>query len=358
MKNAPFLNLVLAVLLVIAVGWLLYVGQNILLPILTAVIAVYIIVTAADALGRLPVLRVLPIFVLRLLILAGFIIAILAFAVVIAATVRDIVEVAPAYQANLQNLVQQVSGRFDVDSQQLWDEFRDVTIGQISLQTVLLSVLGGFTSVGASVFLVIIYAAFLIGERGGFSQKIMAAMGDEERGRTTLAMITDMNRKIGDYLAIKTLINIILGVLSYAVLWSLDVDFALFWAVTIALFNYIPYVGSYIGVAMPVILSLAQFASIPMTLLLTALLTVMQVFVGNYLDPMLVGRQMNMSPFVVMVALSVWATLWGIPGAILAVPLTSVLAIILSSFDSTRFVAVLLAERIDEDPTGRKIHRI
>jgi predicted PurR-regulated permease PerM len=81
---------------------------------------------------------------------------------------------------------------------------------------------------------------------------------------------------------------------------------------------------------------------------LSAFLITVQFLLGNYVEPRFVGRQVNLSPLVVLVALSVWTALWGIPGAILAVPMTSVVAIVLSSFDSTRFIAVLLAERIEE----------
>jgi len=63
------------------------------------------------------------------------------------------------------------------------------------------------------------------------------------------------------------------------------------------------------------------------------------------LEPRWIGRQLNMSPFVVLVALSVWASLWGVPGAILAIPMTSILIIVTSNFDATRFIAVLLSER-------------
>ncbi len=159
--------------------------------------------------------------------------------------------------------------------------------------------------------------------------------------------MTDINLQIRQYLAVKTLINLILGLVSYSILLLLGVDFTLFWAVTIALLNYIPYVGSYIGVAFPVILSLGQFASLPTTFVLLVLLTSAQVFVGNVLEPRWIGRQLNMSPFVVLVALSVWSALWGIPGAILAVPMTSILMIITSNFEATRFVAVLLSERVN-----------
>jgi len=107
-------------------------------------------------------------------------------------------------------------------------------------------------------------------------------------------------------------------------------------------------VGSLLGVLFPVVLSFAQFVSLPLTLSLSAFLITVQFLLGNYVEPRFVGRQVNLSPLVVLVALSVWTALWGIPGAILAVPMTSVVAIVLSSFDSTRFIAVLLAERIEE----------
>jgi predicted PurR-regulated permease PerM len=67
----------------------------------------------------------------------------------------------------------------------------------------------------------------------------------------------------------------------------------------------------------------------------------------------MIGRQLNLSPFVVLVALSLWSTLWGLPGAILAIPMTSMLAIILAAFPGTRFIAVLLAERVENGAPER-----
>jgi hypothetical protein len=158
-------------------------------------------------------------------------------------------------------MVAALAQRFDVEAQRIWAEIRAVTLDRIDLQRVVLSALGGFTSVGITVFLVVIYAGFLLGERGTFPAKISTALTDPESAAKALRVITDINSQISQYLAVKTLINLILGVLSFSILWLLEVDFALFWAITIALLNYIPYVGSYLGVAFPVILSLGQFAS-------------------------------------------------------------------------------------------------
>ena len=349
MKDAPLLNLTLAIVLAFLIGALLVIGRPILLPIVTAIIAVYIMLSASRAMQRVPVVGLLPLPVLRFLVMLVFALAIVIFAIVIAATVREISSVAPVYEANLDSMFHQIADRFDFESQDIWDELHAVTIERIDFNALVLSLLGSFTNVSAAVFLVIIYAAFLMAERADFEHKIKVSLGSEAQAQKTLGIVSEINRKISDYLAIKTLINLILGVVSFVVLWALGIDFALFWAIAIALLNYIPYVGSYLGVMFPVALSLAQFGSLGYTVLLTALLVGCQFVLGNIVEPRMIGRQMNLSPFVVLIALSVWTAIWGIPGAILAIPMTSILAIILAGFDSTRFMALLLAERVDED---------
>ena len=99
-------------------------------------------------------------------------------------------------------------------------------------------------------------------------------------------------------------------------------DFALFWAVLIALFNYIPFIGTF-AIIFPIFLSLAQFGSLTTTLILAALLLMAQLISDNVLEPKLFSRQLNLSPFVIIVALSFWSAIWGLPGAILAIPITS-----------------------------------
>ena len=74
-----------------------------------------------------------------------------------------------------------------------------------------------------------------------------------------------------------------------------------------------------------------------------ACLTVAQVFVGAYLEPRMMGREFNLSPFVVLLALAFWSTLWGLPGALLAVPMTASLVLVLSEIKSTRPIAVMLS---------------
>ena len=346
MRQTLFSNFVLGVILVFCLGWLLVIGRPILLPIVTAAISAYVIVSATQRLKRLRLLRHLPMAALRGAVLIAFTVAFLSLAVVIASTIGQIASVAPQYQANFVTLVDRFAERFGFESADVWEGLHAATIERVDMQSVLLTLLGSFTSLGSGIFLVVLYTGFLLAERSNFDAKLTEAFPDNESAARLRSAVSRINERISDYLAVKTLVNIILGGVSYVILLGFDVNFAVFWAVAIGLLNYIPYLGSLLGVMFPVVLSLAQFGSIGSTLVLAAFLTAAQVLVGSIIDPRMVGKQVNLSPFVILVSLSVWAALWGIPGAILAIPLTSMLAIVLSSFDSTRFVAVLMADQV------------
>lgn len=351
-EPSRFVTLVLAVVLAFVVGWLLVIGQGILLPIFAAVIAVYVLTAAADAMERVPVLRRLPLFLRRLLVLIGFTMSFVALGIVIVVTVNQLIELVPVYRQNLETLAIQFADLIGMKEHPTWDDIHEATIGRINIRGLLTTTLGSVANLGTTTFLVVVYAVFLMSERGTFVGKLGAAFPQGDSAELTTQLVTDINRRIGEYLAIKTLVNVILGAVSYVVLLIMGVDFALFWAVMIGLFNYIPYVGSLIAVALPVILSLAQFGSVATTVVLAALLIIPQVFVGNFLEPKLLSKQLNLSPFVVLVALAVWTAMWGLPGAILAIPMTSMLAIIFAAFPATRFIAVLLSERVDERHHG------
>ena len=336
------LVLAAAVLLVVLVGWLMKIGQDILIPILTAVISVYILTSAADALGRIPGVRLLPSGARRLLVLLAFAAAVAVLASVVIVTAQQLVAKAPSYQANLEQIVAKISSMLGARTHPTWQTIREATVDRINVEKLIGTVVGSVGSIAGAVFAVVIYAVFLMAERNDFPKKLAAAIPEYQRVEHTCAILIDINKRIGDYLAVKTLINAILALISFAILWFWNVDYAVFWALLIGLLNYIPYVGSLLGVVFPVLLTLAQFGSLQSTLIVAAFLTTAQMWVGNALEPRMIGNKVNLSPFVVLVSLSVWSSLWGLPGAILAIPMTSMLSIVLGAFATTRPIAVLL----------------
>lgn len=341
-----FQTFVMAVLLIMLLGWLLQAGKGIALPILGAIMWLYIINGAANALGRVPLIKHLPLFVRRMLIFITFIIGFALFGGAMLITVERILENFSLYQANLEIILQKILDYFGLEKTTNFQMFQNLEQGQPKFQGVMAIIILSLGSIGSTVSLILIYATFLMAERGGISAKLAAALPSQHEVTRTQAILHDINNKIGDYLAAKTLVNIILAVISFAIIKAFGIPNALFWALLIGLLNYIPYIGSLIAVMFPVFLTLAHSGQIGHTLAVAAALTAAQWLVGSVLEPRMIGKRVNLSPFVVIVSLSIWYGLLGVGGAILAVPLTSMLAIILAAFEPTKPYAILLAQDI------------
>lgn len=353
-RGAPsWLAIPAALLTVVLTLVLLEIGQEVLLPILLAVIAVYVLIETERFLAALPVLRQMPRFILRLLVLVAFLALLGAFGLVIEGTLRQIAEAAPRYEANFETMFTDLAARLGVDGEALWQGIAARVSEAVDLEALLGFALSSAGNFGMLLFLVAIYASFLMAERNTLQEKFARIFRAPEDAARAARIVKEINDGIGGYLATKTLLNVAVGLMSYVVLVLFGVDFALLWALIIGLLGYIPYVGSYVGVAFPVLLSLAQFGSLGTTLLLTAALTAIQLWEGNWFEPKVIGKKSNLSPFVVLVALGAWSALWGAPGAIFAVPLTSMIVIVCGAFEQTRWVPILLsqdARRIGRDP--------
>lgn len=336
-------TLVFILLFIILSGWLLTIGQNFLLPLFAAVISMYILGSLTKWLGTLALLKKSPEWLRRLLVLAGFIVVVLGLSHIVITTGERIVNSAAAYQHNLEKMIIDINAKFGGTHDPDWQWLREITLGRLDMRALFTTLMSSLSSLTGAVVLVVVYAMFLINERGQFSNKFAQAFPGQGADQTK-QLLLDINQKIGEYLAIKTLINVILAVISLVIMWLCGVEYALFWALVIGLLNYIPYIGSLLGVIFPVLLTLLQFGSIERTLLVAVLLTCAQMYVGNILEPKMIGKQVNLSPFVTLVSLSLWSSLWGVAGAVLAIPLTSMLVIILGAFELTRPFAILLVD--------------
>ncbi|RRD46179.1 AI-2E family transporter [Tessaracoccus sp. OH4464_COT-324] len=348
------LNITLGTFLAVLLGWLLYLGQNLLIPIVIALLFAYLLFAVDELMGRAPVVRHLPLWLRRVVLVLAAIAVLSALAALITVTVQELVARAPHYQVNLERLIGEVARMVGFERVPDWETIRQQVVGRINIQAWLTSAAGQIGSIGGVLFLIIIYIAFLLSERDEFVEKLDAAFPEPEKARRIKQVIGAINERVGQYLATKTLVNALLGLASYVIMLAFGLDNAAFWALVIALLNYIPYIGSIIALILPVALSIVQFGSWPMTIGLYACLQVLQLIVGNFLEPAMVGRKVNQSAFVVLVALSFWSAIWGITGAILAVPLTSILMIIFNEIPATRPLAVLMSERVRHTSKSRK----
>ena len=348
MINERFWSFVHGVFLALIIGWVLHIGQDIFIPIIFSVLVGFVIIGMTRMLAKVPVLG--P----RLSIQVRYIVAALIMAVGLVsvvwlqfANVGRAVALAPQYQDSLLNSIQNLAVTLGLESEPSWKSLRQQFLAQVSIQRLVGGTLGSVLSIVATLIVVFLYVAFLLVEQRSFAAKIKNISDDPGQVAFIRQMITNVNGKIGTYLALKTLLSVVLGILSWAIMAFFGMEFAVFWGVLIALLNYVPYIGSFLSVFLPAVFAILQFGNLNSVLAVMVPLSIVQFANGNFLDPYLMGNSLNLSPFVILVSLTVWSALWGIPGAFLAVPMTAVMVMIFAEFPGTRPFAVLLSRKGD-----------
>ncbi len=326
----------------VLVFWILWLGQNLLVPFVLAVFLFYLINTLADTirlipLGPLKIHRFIAILVALsiILVFASFLVSILT------ENINAVIAKAPEYQRNFD----QISARI-AQSLRLEDEptFQDI-FGQVNLRSMLGNLAAAVAGIAGSTGFILVYLIFLFLEQTTFRPKIRALFPTQRRQAAIHSAITEIRRPIQRYLGIKTATSAATGVCSYLILIWVGIDFAGFWAVLIFVFNYIPTIGSIVATLFPALLALFQFPDQygPFFAVLLGV-GALQLLIGNYIEPRIMGTGLGLSPLIIILSLTLWGSLWGIVGAILAVPITVIVTIILSKFETTRPIAVLLSK--------------
>ena len=332
------------VALTLMIGWILVIARPIILPVVASVVVAYVVLGLAELIGRAPGLAAVP-AALRYALAVALSLGVMALIVwMIVQNVAQLSTLLPRYQEQFLALIQRGAVAIGLDDEPSWQSLRRDLVGQLDLHRVILSSVVSVASIIGTFAVILIYAGFILSEQKAFANKI-ARLSDQPAKVTQIQqVIRDVNSRIGTYLVMKTLINITLGLASYVILRVYGIELAGFWALLIGLFNYIPYLGGILGVGLPTLLALVQFGEIWPVVVFVLVMCIPQVMLGNFIEPWLMGTSLNLSPFVILVSLVAWASIWGIAGAILSVPIMAILVIVFTEFDATRPLAILLSK--------------
>ena len=214
---------------------------------------------------------------------------------------------------------------------------QDISIENAVKKLPFFSVAGNITLAAGSflgnLFLVIVFVFFfLLGET--------VSMTDDNQ------LISQMKHNISRYVATKFLTSLVTGIFVFILLVSFRVEMAFLFGVLTVLFNFIPTIGSIIATGLPVPVILLQFGFDWQLWAVLAVSMVIQIAIGNVIEPKLMGERMDLHPITVLLFLMFWGLVWGLPGMFLAVPITAVLKIVLSRIETTQTLAELMAGRI------------
>ena len=249
----------------------------------------------------------------------------------------------PQYADRLQQTWQTASS---------WLQDRGIPVQAGSSQTVWREILGraansirGLLGSASLVVLVLSLLALLLLEVDDYRDRAQAAFSPYG-GRHIIHAFSSMSQKLRRYFTVMTFTSLITGVLTLLWCWLLGVDLAIVWALVAFVLNFVPTLGSIVAAILPAIAALLFQG--PTRAIITLIgLAVIQTILGNFVDPKLQGKYLQLSPFMALLSIIFWGWVWGIPGAFIGVPMTTAIILLTSEFRTTRPIAILMGDTQD-----------
>ena len=337
-QNQTILPVWLRVLLGLAAFVIIVAGMKasaaILVPFL---LALFLAIIAAPVLYFLQTKGIPPIAamsIVTLLILAVGTVLV----TILAQTLPNLAQSLPEYETHLQQLMQSLQAKL---------QERNIPVDNLSLERYLnpgtaVGILGGLvsqtTSILANSFLIFLTTVFILLEASLFHNKLRTAFSGNTASIEKLEKIT---AQVQQYMGIKTFTSLLTGVLCAILFLACGVQYAILWGLLTFVLNFVPSIGAFLAAVPPILLALMQ-QGFRTAVVVAVGCVIINVILGNFLEPRMMGQKLGLSTLVVFLSLIFWGWVLGPVGMLLSVPLTMAVKIVLQSNDDTRWLAILL----------------
>jgi predicted PurR-regulated permease PerM len=193
---------------------------------------------------------------------------------------------------------------------------------------------GGTTAFVSEAIVVIVLLYFLLASGDLFLRKLIKVLPTFKDKKRAVEIAREIEHNISTYLFTVTLINIGVGVAVGVGVWLLKMPNPVLWGVLAGVLTYIPYLGAMVGIAVLSLAALLVFDDPAHALAVPAVYLVVSFLEGNFVTPLVLGRRLTLNPVVIFVGLLFWFFVWGIPGALLAVPILAIFKIVCDHVDT------------------------
>jgi AI-2 transport protein TqsA len=287
--------------------------------------------------------RKIPMAVAMLLVVGMLVLGFTLLGMIVGHAMNDFIGNLPVYEAHLRTRLGGVEEWLTQWGVALPQKNMQDLLDPGSLFTYLTGMLKGFGSVLTNGFVILLTTVFMLLEGVAYQQKVAYIYRQKRSdGQKHLSQILE---KINHYMALKAFISAGTGLLVYILLRLFGLDYAVLWAVIAFLLNFIPNIGSIMAAVPAVLLAVIQLDFLSAAWIALGYVAINTV-VGSFIEPKVMGRGLDLSTLVVFLSLIFWGWLLGPVGMLLSIPLTIMVKIVFDSDDSTRWIAVLLGERV------------
>ncbi len=325
------LQLPLLVLVFLAIATLLVLARTLIIPLVLA---------AFVGMGLNPVVRLLNrIYIPRalgaLLVLAAFIALISEAAVLITGPAAEWVQQAPQVLHQLEPKIRHMMRPLNAATHAASQSLIGFGVGAPAPPAASTTPNFGVSDlllmtprILAEALTVLLLVFFFLTYGDHLRRRLVAASPRFAYRRIALNLVRGIQHEISRYLLTVTLINSCLGALTAAILWYWQMPDPVLWGAVVALLNFMPYIGAITSTALLCVVGLLQFNLLSHALAPAACFAVLAALEGNVVTPMIMGRRLRLSPVAILLWLLIWGWMWGIPGALLAVPMLTCVKLI------------------------------
>ena len=343
-------NWMLGLLLALGVLWTLRLTVSITLPVAIAVIIAFSVWPVSRWVqDRVPEkLRWLGTTAALLLVVLILCILVLGFTL----AARQVLQQIPRDMGALRERAVQLAGDLNLDRFLGGPDQIAGALGRVveTLASYAASFLTVLTSGVAGLVLVFFLVLLMLAEAFTWRGKLDSLSGRRDHWGEA---VTAIGQRFRHYFLTRALLGLATAALYAGYLALFGVDLLLVWGVLAFLLNFVPTVGSLIAGILPVIYVVLTRDTTTALLVAGGLLIIEQIM-GNYIDPKVLGRQLTISPLVILISLLLWSWVWGIVGALVAVPMTVLLIVVFANVPALRPIALLLSD--ERDLEGLEAH--
>lgn len=349
-------NFILMLFLSIAVALtLMKVAAKVLIPIVIAILLSFVLVPLVTFLNKK--LKI-PNICCILLVLLALILVVLFVGTILISSLRTIIEHYPKYEQRFLSVYEAIAAMMELPFDEELSLFTNLWMQEgvrsfvqdfaISFSTKLFSVIKDF-------MMTMLFCLFFMAEFRNFNSKIEFAFADVMPSKIR-AMISNIINQVTKYVSVKFYVSLLTGIIIYVGCLCTQLDFPVIWAFIAFVMNFIPTIGSIISCVLTIVFSVLQFwPSLMPCIIISIIMIGTNFLLGNIIEPKIQGENLGLSPFIIIVALSIWGWIWGFSGMVIAVPLMVVIKIICENVDVLKPVSILLgtttAAEKDEDNT-------
>lgn len=224
-------------------------------------------------------------------------------------------------------------------SERSWQDYMTEQFKPRAIFTLAAGIVRSIGQILSKAFLILLTVIFILLEAGSLDRKVKEAFAQQtpDAGRRAREIIDSIHR----YIVIKSWVSLATGLLIALWLKVLGVPYANLWGLLAFLFNFVPNVGSIIAAVPAVLIAWLDLSLWPAVFCAAGFLVV-NVVIGNFVEPRVMGRGLGLSPLVVFCSMVFWGWVLGPVGMLLSVPLTMTARIALDGFEDTKWVATLM----------------